>query len=98
MTKNLVISYDLHEPGKNYEKVSNSIKSLSGHWAKVHLSLWYVRTNLSASEAADRIWRSMDPSDSLFVVDATNNSAAWFNLNSKTSAYLKQSWVLRLAA
>lgn len=98
MTNNLVVSYDLYEPGKNYEKVSTAIKNLSGYWARVHLSLWYVRANISASEAAQQIWNSMDSSDSLIVIDATNNNTAWYNLKPEVAEYLKKNWTLQLAA
>jgi hypothetical protein len=40
----------------------------------------------------------MDANDTLYVVDSTNNSASWYNLNSKASEYIKESWSLRKAA
>lgn len=98
MNNNLLISYDLHEPGKNYEKVITAIKALSSQWAKVHYLYWYVTANLTAEEAGRRVWQAMDSNDSLFVVDATNNDAAWYNLAPKVSEYMKQNWAQRRAA
>ena len=98
MSSNLFVSYDLHEPGKNYEAVAAAIKQLSGVWAKVHYSLWYVRSNMFASQAAERIWRSMDASDSLIVIDVTNNDAYWYNLTPDVSKHLQQNWRAQLAA
>jgi len=37
MANNLHISYDLHEPGKNYGEVIAAVKRL-GAWAKIHYS------------------------------------------------------------
>lgn len=38
---NLFISYDLKNPGQNYDRVITAIKGL-GSWAKVQYSLWFV--------------------------------------------------------
>jgi len=38
---NLFVSYDLKDPGQNYDRVITAIKGL-GSWAKVQYSLWYV--------------------------------------------------------
>lgn len=91
MANNLFVSYDLYKPGQNYNTVEDEIKKL-GNWAKIHLSLWYVNSAFSASEAAKRIWAVMDTNDKLIVVDATTNNASWYNLNSKVSEYLKDNW------
>ena len=88
---NLHISYDLKEPGKNYAAVIEAIKAL-GSWAKVHKSFWYVKSSLTAEQARDRIWKAMDSSDTVYVVDATNNQAAWQNLSSEVSEFIKDKW------
>ena len=91
MANTLLISYDLHAPGQNYDSVIEEIKSL-GDWAKVHKSFWFVDSTLSASKAAERLWGKMDSNDSLFVVDAKNNEACWYNLSDKVSNFLKEHW------
>jgi hypothetical protein len=69
---NLLISYDLNTPGQNYAKVIEAIKSL-GTWAHVHKSFWYVKSSYGAEYARNEIWKAMDESDTVYVVDATNN-------------------------
>lgn len=91
MSNNLIISYDLYKPGQGYEKVIAVIKTL-GNWAKVHQSLWYVKSNYSASEASGKVWAAMDSSDTLFVVDATSNTASWYNLSDDVSEFIKTKW------
>ena len=91
MANNLFISYDLYTPGQDYEKVAKAIKSL-GNWAKVQKSFWYVNSGHTASEAVDVVWATMDKNDSLIVVDATNNMAAWRNLNDEVSKFIKDHW------
>jgi hypothetical protein len=91
MANNLFISYDLYKPGQHYSAVEEEIKKL-GNWAKIHLSLWYVNSAFTASDAAKRIWAKMDANDKLIVVDATNNNASWYNLSTEVSRYLQNMW------
>lgn len=91
MANNLFISYDLNSPGQDYSSVIEEIKSL-GNWAKVQKSFWYVNSTLTASQAVDRIWAKMDKNDSLIVVDAKNNSAAWQGLSDEVANFIKNKW------
>ncbi len=91
MANNFFVSYDLHEPGKNYEAVISEIKKL-GAWANVHYSLWYISTSLGAADAAKQVWNVMDTNDSLIVVDVTNNYAYWFNLSDEVSKFIQDHW------
>jgi hypothetical protein len=91
MANNLHISYDLHKPDKNYEAVIAKIKTL-GNWAKIHYSYWYVNSSYTAAEARDAVWDAMDSDDSLYVVDATNNVAAWQNISDEASAFIRDHW------
>jgi len=91
MSNNLFVSYDLHSPGQDYEKVADAIKNL-GDWAKVQYSLWYVKSQLTASDASGKVWSVMDKNDSLIVIDATNNNASWFNLSQEVSDFIKNHW------
>lgn len=91
MANNLFISYDLYNPGQNYEKVAEAIKSL-GTWAKVQKSFWYVKSNYTASKAAEIVWAAMDRNDSLIVVDATNNNCFWYNLDPQVAQFIKDQW------
>lgn len=91
MANNLHISYDLYQPGQNYDGVIAKIKDL-GSWAKIHLSFWYVNSGYTAEQAVEHIWSAMDARDKLYVVDATNNSAAWRNLSDEVSAHIRDQW------
>lgn len=89
--RNLFISYDLNAPGQRYDKVSEVIKGL-GNWAKVQKSMWFVSTSLSAADAANRVWRAMDSSDSLIVIDTVSNEAAWMGLAPDVSRFIQDHW------
>jgi len=91
MTNNLLISYDLFSPDKDYVNVDEAIKSLGG-WARVHQSFWFVKSKHSAPDAAKIVWEAMAPKDSLCVVDATNNNVAFYNLELRVHDYMKKHW------
>ncbi|MDP3650334.1 MAG: hypothetical protein Q8R67_01505 [Rhodoferax sp.] len=91
MNNNLFISYDLNRPGQDYPSIIETIKSL-GNWAKVQKSFWYVKSNLTAMQAVERVWAHMDANDSLIVVDATNNNSAWQGLNPVVAQHIKEHW------
>jgi uncharacterized phage-associated protein len=91
LANNLHISYDLNSPGQNYEAVAERIRQL-GPWAKVHESLWYVSSTYSAQQAAELVWASMDRTDTLYVADATNNVAYWYNLDKVVEGHIQSHW------
>jgi len=91
MSNNLFISYDLNSPGQDYSSVIKKIKSL-GSWAKVQKSHWYVSSNLSATQARDQVWSSMDSNDTLIVIDASNDDAAWQNISVEVSKHIQERW------
>lgn len=91
MANNLHISYDLKNPGQSYDRVISKIKSL-GSWAKIHYSFWYVRTELTASQARDQIVSVLDQNDTVYVVDSNSNEAAWNGINSEVSEFVQQHW------
>lgn len=95
MTNNLHVSYDLNKPGQNYEPLIAKIKTL-GNWAKIQKSFWYINSVLTAEQAVEILWKVMDANDSLYVVNATNNSASWRGLSKEAEAQIKQQWNVSL--
>lgn len=66
---NLFIAYDLMSPGQNYEAVRDAIKSL-GQWHQFQLSLFYVHTQHSPSEAFSIVASAADRNDRIAVINA----------------------------
>jgi hypothetical protein len=91
VANNLHISYDLFKPGQDYESVIEKIKEL-GSWAKIHKSYWYVNSSFTASQAVDHIKPALDTNDKVYVVDATNNVAAWNSLPKNVADHVKDKW------
>lgn len=69
MAYNLFITYDLLQPGQNYDGVRDAIKSLGTSY-QFQLSLFYVHTALSPRAAYDRVFAQMDAGDRLAVIAA----------------------------
>ena len=91
MANNLHVSYDLYNPGQNYERVFERIKSL-GAWAKIHKSFWFVDSNYTPAQAVEHLKPALDANDKVYVVDATNNVAAWNSLPEDVSKQIIQQW------
>jgi hypothetical protein len=96
MANNLHISYDLKDPDRNYAKIIAAIQQL-GSWAKIHYSYWYVDSNLTAAQALNILMKVTDSDDSIYVVDATNNTAACNNISIEASNFIKNRWYLKAA-
>lgn len=88
---NLFISYDLKDPGQNYDRVITAIKGL-GSWAKVQYSLWFVSSTYTAKQAAEIVWRAQDSNDTLIVIDAANNDAVCYGISTEVSEHIQKHW------
>lgn len=97
MPNNIHVSYDLNSPGQDYARIMEKIKSL-GSWAKILKSYWFVSTDLSANQVHAAVWSVMDPNDTLYVVDARKNEAAWKNLSPAASDHIKRNWSAQVLA
>lgn len=69
-----LISYDLHNPGQNYDTLIAAIKAY-GSWAKISRSCWAVKTNQNAVQIRNNLSRFIDSDDVLFVCHFDNWAA-----------------------
>ena len=79
-----IISYDLSQPGQNYEKVLKAIKSY-GNWARLYI----VISQASAVDVRDHISRELDSNDKIFV-GVVKAPAAWIGMSDEVSDWLKK--------
>ncbi len=89
MSNKLFISFEFNRPDRTYDRVVLAIKSLDESCTEVHFAHWHVNTPLSAQQVCDRVKSVLEESDKLIVIDATNNKAAWINLDEKTARRLR---------
>ncbi len=61
------ISYDLRNPGRDYNSLTEAIRTY-GYWWHQTGSVWLVATPKSAANVRDELMRHIDQNDKLFVV------------------------------
>ncbi|MBG9587388.1 CRISPR-associated protein Cas2 [Cytobacillus firmus] len=86
--KSYLISYDLIGPNRDYDSVTEKIKSY-GTWARPLESVWIIKSDDSATTIRDNVFSVMDSNDKLFVTGLTG-AAAWQNLSPELSEWLKE--------
>lgn len=96
MSNNLFVSFQLADPQHSSALVLAGVEEL-GHSMPLFRSVWYVRSNLSAVEAAARLRDVLDGRDRLIVVDATNNEVAMMNVDERACAILDVQWHREIA-
>lgn len=72
-----IVSYDLRNPGRNYEDLYEYLKSYR-KWAKLTESTWAIVTENSAVEVRDHLKYVLDENDRIFVIKSAG-VAAWSN-------------------
>lgn len=74
-----MITYDLNNPGQNYEKLIEAIKKASnGIWCSFWKSSFLIQSNfITADEVLKKIKDYLDSNDRLIVIEVTNNYQGW---------------------
>lgn len=70
------ISYDLHDPGQDYEELHEEIKDFGAWWHHLE-STWLVDTSSTASEIVDELSPHLDSNDELLVTRLSGSWASW---------------------
>lgn len=66
-----LISYNLHTPANNQEKVEQEIKLL-GNWCEYLPATYFVKTSNNIDIVNNRILQHLESRDRLFVVEVKN--------------------------
>ncbi len=77
--KNYLITYDLNVPWHDYNSLYNEIK----RYPCIHAleSVWFVKSNGSASDISTHLVKFMDKNDRLIVSEITMNHEGWLDQN-----------------
>jgi hypothetical protein len=87
MKRVLVISYDLANPGQNYEQLLQLIKQ-GNDWARLGGSAYLVSTDLTPVQVRDALREVLDPNDKLFV-GASPAPSAWSGMPEVVSKWIQ---------
>jgi hypothetical protein len=79
------VSYDLHQPGRNYEPLWTRLAAWSA--GRVLESVWVMPEASSAAAIRDDLIKYMDANDSLLVSGMTGETA-WKNLKNSADQFL----------
>ena len=90
-TNNLLVSFELHSPASNYHAVEDAVAGL-GRGIRIHTFFWYVKSQLDARKAAEKLWTVMDERDSVIVVDASRGEAGWKHISFDAAEFVKTLW------
>jgi hypothetical protein len=85
----LIVSYDLHAPGRDYEGIAELLKSARS-WAHPQGSVWFLDTSRDAAWWRDELKKCGDSNDEYFVARLHQNWAG-FNTDGDVVAWLKSS-------
>lgn len=70
------ISYDLHDPGQDYDDLHEAIKDFGAWWHHLE-STWLVDTSSSTSDIRDELKDHLDSNDELLVTRLSGGWASW---------------------
>lgn len=89
----LVIAYDLHNPGRDYEAVADFIKS-NASWAHPQGSVWFVQSSMEPEWWVRGMRDAGDANDEYFVCQLAHNWSS-INMDQRVVDWLKsgdRSW------
>lgn len=84
--KTLIVTYDLINPGQNYEKLLQRIKGY-GSWARLGGSSYLILTEAPVAQVRDHLVQVLDTNDKLFVGTCPVPSA-WQGLPDDVSKWI----------
>ena len=82
-----IVTYDLSQPGRNYDDLYKRIKSY-GNWARITESSWAIETDQKATEIRDYLKPALDNNDEILV--GILETSAWIGLSEKVSHWLQE--------
>lgn len=90
MKKALIVTYDLSNPGRNYEILLKRIKAYN-HWARLGGSSYIIMVTptTTTAQVRDYLVQALDLNDKLYV-SVLGNDAAWHGLGAEVSNWIKQ--------
>ncbi len=77
--KNYIVTYDLKKEGQDYTSLINTIKKYNN--IHVMRSVWFIKSNNTATEINNQLKKYIDKNDLLFVSEIINNRNWYLNTN-----------------
>ena len=91
MANNIFVCVELLDDAAEVSHIDRALEEFSDI-CRVTLTTWYVSTSASAAEVATKLWNVMSSVDRLLVIDATEGSAAMFNIGDGLVQTMRDCW------
>jgi len=91
MPRTLIVSYDLSNPGQNYEALLKKIKAYTS-WCRLGGSTYLVYTDDTVVVVRDALKKALDKNDKIFVGTCPRPSA-WTGMSQDVS-----NWIVKYQA
>lgn len=82
-----IVTYDLRQPGRNYDDLYARIKSYP-KWARLTESSWGIVSSETSSDIRDHLAEAVDENDKL-LVGVLGRPSAWYGLSKSISDWIK---------
>ncbi len=82
----LLITYDLNNPGRNYQPFYDEIKK-AGYWWHHLDSAWIIKTSDSSQHWYNRLAPYLEPNDNILIIELKREY--WGSLNKRAWDWLK---------
>lgn len=87
--RNILVAYDLNKSGQEYDVLIEAIESYV-YYAEIQRSVWYLKTNQTATEVKEYLKQFIDRNDSLFVCEMADCN--WEGIYRNAANYINQNW------
>ncbi|WP_155723772.1 SinR family protein [Brucella anthropi] len=85
------ISYDLSNPGRDYNNLISKIKELGNGWCHASESFWFINSNLTCPQIRNALVKVIDSNDKL-VVNSVGNNWATNGVSKEVNEWLRSNW------
>ena len=84
---NVLITYDLQDPTRDYSSLYEEIKKAGNWWHHID-SVWIVKSDVPPKALGERLLKHLDPKDYLLVTEIKSNT--WGNLPKEAFTWLEK--------
>lgn len=84
----LIVAYDLHNPGRDYEKIAAVLRKARS-WAHPQGSVWFLDTDIEPATWRDRLGAAGDANDEYFVARMRQHWAGSATMDKDVVTWLK---------
>lgn len=84
----LMVGYDLNQPGQDYDKLIDYLKSFGTYWHHLD-STWFLKTTMTAVQLRDELKVYVDKSDELLILNVSGDAWASCGFTDKGNDWLR---------